>query len=1119
MSTIAPAKSSSSQSPSPSPDRTEREKRRNEHRLALENEQKLLVSQLEEKRKSRGRMTSEDLVLSASSSYVADSSLTTPSKISTLPQQTFSPIDFASSVLAELDSKSDASHKFSLDVPATPPTKPSPESLTEGDKIIVESRRRRSLSRERRASAIKTEQAKLMQEYEERKRTRSSSQGRERGLRSSATQEMGISPSGVPTEPSLETRALSQSMPQPSTTVASPGQASSPSRSTEALPSAKSGEPQPDKDGTGSTSSIATSTGSKTQSTDSLGPSSERKTLKSLTSNRVGGHANRRKATQKTLDSMASAPAPVVLSPVVDAPPPSAPDLSSPAPAEPVAKALPKSIIAEAIAQRANTEPVAQSSVSPTQPETKASTPTAVSSVTQRSPRAPMNEVKATPSQAKAASASRPPISPVAIPKPEDKRPPPLETSMSEQSRPITRPMSRSPSFSRSPPSAALTFPILYRLEGKKRMVPLPRQPDASRVSARDSLILVVPKVTIADGASPKGEAQIFVWHGPELPRMRKVKAMEYANRMREQDWQAKAQVMEIDGLPKSAESTEFWQHFKVPQPEKLSYTAQELQENDIEAALELYCYPELDKATIQGKLTRGALSTNQSFILRAKSAMLGNFCYVWTGRSSPHAHDDVAAAAAKQWPDCVTAVPEGEGCEHISFKDLFSDWSATSTSPVRRASVMVGVPTMLPPTQLNSSGGMSRSSSFTQNPGLRATIPAMAGAAVPGGASPRQSFSRAISPTVPEFRAMARMQEIDPAELYQAKAALTGTGKKSYAILKAFVCQERARQQVPKEELGIFYTGDVYVIVAQAAAEGGAVELAKWSGQDSNEGLSAASLVLELEKEHGTTIRCVRQGKEAALFADLFPDGYIIKRGTFGAAPAQHQSRHLFQVHEVYGGTTHVEEVEHSLSSLCSGFSYISACPEDAAFVWHGQYSSPTERAAACQAVKKLSEILKYTQVEDSKEPNEFLNLFTASDGTAVVRSPIFSQKSKSSLRLYQLYPYVKEVVWPTHADLREEGIFLVDLYGAALVWIGQQAKGQTKAITEAYEFATKYAKHVAKTEDGRLDESSVLITYGSQEPSALQCSIPGWKRQPGSSLPEWSKLERVKDLMNKAH
>ncbi|KAI9184484.1 hypothetical protein H9P43_003537 [Blastocladiella emersonii ATCC 22665] len=673
-----------------------------------------------------------------------------------------------------------------------------------------------------------------------------------------------------------------------------------------------------------------------------------------------------------------------------------------------------------------------------------------------------------------------------------------------------SRPRSRSGSISARPtptlPTPVAQVPALFRAVGSNRytVLALPAV-DRANLRANDSHILVVPQPVTAPlvpptidtltqqgpGAAvtaPVPSATIVVWHGPKSAKLKRVKAMEFAHRVRDVEWAGKAAIEEVEGR---AATGAFWKPLGVASAADVAAAVQALPEESVEVvSVALHAPNALDDPVMAApRLPASALDTNGVWVVVAKLATDEitedkTLAWVWIGRGAPaaaihgqselgDAHPICAAVCSAFGVRHVTVVREG--AEPATFKEHFGELG-------RSNSFSGGL------------GGLSRSNSFCrERSGSNAGETA---AAVPAGrspvtvsmipntllassGSPTSTTSAAVpstnspAPVVSPIKVTAAASTPEP--LMQAWTHVSSTSPLLAAgnltlgaVQGVWAVSASGSTAAEVAHPGVFHSATTYLV------QTGAGYAVHWIGHQAEErplGTGTGQVTA------GRKVVVVHQYRESDEFFKLF-DWVVYRAGAHSAVARETVKAHL------YGrvGANVLEEL--SLDPLnvwnADGAGYVLSVGQTA-------YSTIKDTTAAAAlpkavfgqvtAVGHQHLVNTLAQAADLPAPRELaaphLSVAPAHDGT--------------SLRVFSVAPGapIKSLVHPTWLDAHDDNVVFFDVAGASLlVWIGRLVSDQAFLVT---------VFKLAKDYNPSLPADRIFVSKAAALPNYLKVLLPG--------------------------
>ncbi|GMT10753.1 hypothetical protein PFISCL1PPCAC_2050 [Pristionchus fissidentatus] len=323
------------------------------------------------------------------------------------------------------------------------------------------------------------------------------------------------------------------------------------------------------------------------------------------------------------------------------------------------------------------------------------------------------------------------------------------------------------------------------------------------------------------------------------------------------------------------------------------------------------------------------------------------------------------------------------------------------------------------------------------------------------------------------------------------------GTGERKVWKVERFSLVE-----VPKEDHGIFYSGDSYVVHYKSRSiTNGVVYF--WLGWTSttDEKSSAAILATQVDQQEckgkATQVRVV-QSKEPAHFLSIF-DGLVVTL-TGGAASGfkgrkdqdtyDLDGTRLFQIRNQSAA-----QVEEAASSLNSNDVFILETPAKN-YMWLGQGSNTREKATAVECSKRLRLKTPLDLMYEGKETADFWKALGGkteyATGTSLIKNEI-----RTALLFHcsnaRGYFHTEHVPDFTQADLEPSDVMILDTFDEVYVWVGEGANDQEKK--KSLDFAIKY---VTSELGGRrsVDDTSMFVVKQGFEPVNFTGHFASWDK-----------------------
>ncbi|GMR59128.1 hypothetical protein PMAYCL1PPCAC_29323, partial [Pristionchus mayeri] len=328
------------------------------------------------------------------------------------------------------------------------------------------------------------------------------------------------------------------------------------------------------------------------------------------------------------------------------------------------------------------------------------------------------------------------------------------------------------------------------------------------------------------------------------------------------------------------------------------------------------------------------------------------------------------------------------------------------------------------------------------------------------------------------------------------------GTGE-----IKVWKVERFSLVEVPKEDHGIFYAGDSYVILYRSKAfTSGVVYF--WLGWTSttDEKSSAAILATQLDqtecKGKATQVRVV-QSKEPAHFLSIF-DGLVITLTGGAASGFKGRYAHWRKESDTYDldGTRLFQirnqsaaQVEESASSLNSNDVFILETPTQN-YMWLGQGSNTREKATAAACSTRLRLKTPLHLIHEGKETPDFWKALGGKKAYATGTS-LIKNETRTALLFHcsnsRGYFHTEHVADFTQADLEPNDVMILDTFDEVFVWVGEGANSQEKK--KSLDFAIKY---VTSEMGGRrsVDDTSMFVVKQGFEPVNFTGHFGSWDK-----------------------
>lgn len=557
----------------------------------------------------------------------------------------------------------------------------------------------------------------------------------------------------------------------------------------------------------------------------------------------------------------------------------------------------------------------------------------------------------------------------------------------------------------------------------------------------------------------------LFIFNGPYSNKFEKVKGIDVANRINNDERGGRAQIILLDDEP---QHPEFWSHFggyvdpnSFPVGEPDNDTAVTTYEkklfrisNEGSDKVEFIQIPVEDKK----KFSRALLDSNDVFLLQSTSGKI----FVWIGKNSNLQEKKESMVLAVKYikdnnlPSNTQIERVSESTESGAFISEFSDWHTYHLQKLAQ----------------------------------------------------QKADSK------------LKDEDIDIKALIHHKALSETPVDDGSGDLTIWVIDNFKKVELPKEQYGRFYAGDSYILLYNYKNKLNRDEsiIYYWLGNDStsDEKGAAALLTVELDNSLGGKPVQVRvtQGKEPSHFKQLFKSNMIVFKGGNASGFNREDNANLTGTKLPSIGLFHVKgtndlnvcafQVDATCSSLNSNDVFILVTP-DKVYVWNGNGSNESERNIGQSLANTLNSIYNVeeksadrdiiTLSEDENDSNAnnatFFELLggrteyaaISNNGSVAREARLFSASTATGkFKVEEIHNF-------DQSDLNDEDVFLLDTYNQLFVWVG------SKSTQEEKEKADKFAVDYLNTCDDGRDQNIPIIKLTSDQDSLLFSSyFHGW-------------------------
>ncbi|CAL9039137.1 villin-2-like [Musa acuminata AAA Group] len=539
-------------------------------------------------------------------------------------------------------------------------------------------------------------------------------------------------------------------------------------------------------------------------------------------------------------------------------------------------------------------------------------------------------------------------------------------------------------------------------------------------------------------------EMKIYQFNGANSNIQERAKALEVVQYLKDKYHEGTCDVAIIDDgkLQAESDSGEFWVLFGgfAPIGKKV------VNEDDVVlemAPAKFYSINDGQLKLEENTLSKATLENNKCYLLDC-----GAEIFIWVGRVTQIEERKAASKAAEDFiisqnrPKTTHVTQVIQGYETHAFKSNFESWPASTVT------------------------GNS------------------------GGEEGRGKVAALIKQKGVDFKGITKgspqNEEVPP--------LLEGSGK-----LEVWRIDDGAKNQVPKEEIGKFYSGDCYIVL-YTYHSGERKEdyfLTSWMGKDSiqDDQIMATQLATTMWTSlKGRPVQGrIFQGKEPPQFVALFQPLVLLKGGissgykTFIAEKNQNDETYTsdgIALIQVSGTSVHnnkAVQVDAVATSLCSTDCFILQSG-NSLFIWNGSSSTHEHQHWAAKIAEFLKPGVTLKYVKEGTESSAFWfalggkQSFTSKKITQdVVRDPhlyTFSLK-KGKIEVFEVFNYSQD-------DMLTEDMLLLDSHAEVFVWIGHSVDPNEKQ--KAFDIGQKYIELAVLLEGLSPNVPLYRITEGNE-------------------------------------
>ncbi|URE28303.1 Villin headpiece domain [Musa troglodytarum] len=498
-------------------------------------------------------------------------------------------------------------------------------------------------------------------------------------------------------------------------------------------------------------------------------------------------------------------------------------------------------------------------------------------------------------------------------------------------------------------------------------------------------------------------ERKIYQFNGANSNIQERAKALEVVQYLKDKYHEGTCDVAIIDDgkLQAESDSGEFWVLFGgfAPIGKKV------VNEDDVVlemAPAKFYSINDGQLKLEENTLSKASLENNKCYLLDC-----GAEIFIWVGRVTQIEERKAASKAAEDFiisqkrPKTTHVTQVIQGYETHAFKSNFESWPASTVT------------------------GNS------------------------GGEEGRGKVAALIKQKGVDFKGITKGSPQNEG----VPPLLEGGGK-----LEVWRIDDGAKNQVPKEEIGKFYSGDCYIVL-YTYHSGERKEdyfLTSWMGKDSirDDQMMATHLATTMWTSlKGRPVQGrIFQGKEPPQFVALFQPLVLLKGGissgykTFIAEKNQNDETYTsdgIALIQVSGTSVHnnkAVQVDAVATSLCSTDCFILQSG-NSLFIWNGSSSTYEHQHWAAKIAEFLKPGVTLKYVKEGTESSAFW--------FALGGKQSFTSKKITQDVVFEVFNYSQD-------DMLTEDMLLLDTHAEVFIWIGHSVDPNEKQ--KAFDIGQKY-------------------------------------------------------------
>jgi len=566
---------------------------------------------------------------------------------------------------------------------------------------------------------------------------------------------------------------------------------------------------------------------------------------------------------------------------------------------------------------------------------------------------------------------------------------------------------------------------------------------------------------------------KIYVYVGRYSKRVERLKAIQAANQIRDQDHGGRVKVIVVEPSTNEEEVSRFFKALgggsRADLPDPPAEDDDDTFEKLAETTVTLYRVSDqsgslkVDKVATR-PLSREMLKTEDCFILDCGKSGL----FVWIGKKCTKEEKNHSIKVAEKflkengYPDWTKIQRIVDGGEPTAFKQYFQIWKESNEVGVLGKTFtlekIAATSSFVTPKIRDVEGDREKLRKFIKNMG------------------------RAVGFCPDDGKGKTQLWRIENFEL----------------------------APVPSDKHGLFFGGDSYVLKYSYKEKSGRESyiLYFWQGLNSSQDEKAAAALhtIKLDDElHGRAVQVrVTQGNEPAHFLRVFKGKMVIFRGGHASGfknVRQHDTydpkgTKLFQIQGTCDDDTRAIEIEPKASNLDSDDVFVVDAP-GITYIWVGKGASEDEKRMSKNVDKIVSPDRDGKVINEGSEPAEFWKLL---GGKVEYNKQVFQNEAPRLLaRLFHcsITPpskklLVEEVFNFDQEDLNEDDVMVLDTGSDEIfIWIG---KGATKDEKQnSLTMADEYIKAQHQRAGGNAVSVSIIVKQGD-EPESFKVLFPAW-------------------------